>query len=181
MTQAYTTRAERKAWVYRGHGSEPDVGLVRKKGKTWLKEGDTIVLLGDDIGEGLLLPLRGLIKDAGLEVVSEARAGRGVAFWGRSGAVEAMRQAYPDPLVLVGLRTFVDKTDLYALAELVRKLKGLRIVWIEPPRPPGVKQSQPKREDLFPWTIEPSRAEDGLTPSTIGYAAWAGELWTWLK
>ena len=203
-TETFATRKAREAcyltwalgsrnlWMYAGLGLAAGVGLVvvstpAKAQNIFLHPGTRILLFGDSLAQGLAPPLSKLAQEAGYPFQADGRTGTRIQDWATQAWLVQDLKAQPT-LVLVSLGTndmrmpdpSVEKPALLAL---VQKLKSFQVVLIAPPTMPfpdkGVRKMLTDTGlPLFhSETLQIPRASDGIHPTALGYAGWAGVLW----
>ena len=158
--------------------------------------GARVLLVGDSLAAGMSPPLKRRIAEDGATLATVARVGTSIRQWARNGwLAEALAQARP-ALVLVSLgtndmETQGDRTDdIRAILDRVRGA-GARMVWVEPPTMPTLRDRAGVRvalhatirpESLFPGPSVPiQRAKDQIHATPQGYADLSAALWSWVK
>jgi lysophospholipase L1-like esterase len=191
--------AGKRRWLYGGLAVAAGVGLVatmvRRRPK--LVPGARVLLIGDSLAVGLATPMGQLASGAGVAFERSGVVGSTIKQWAPGGAYAAtvadLLAAFVPTLVLMSLGTndmkLPDPTvEAGALAAIVAGVRaaGAAVVWVAPPTMPfddrGVRAMiAGAGVDVFPSdSLSIPRAPDGIHPNGVGYAGWAGAIWTWL-
>lgn len=160
--------------------------------KAQLAPGESILLVGDSLAQGLGPPLGKLAVEAGHPFAHEAQQGTRVEQWGENGRAEAALQRSGATFVIVSLgtndavtnATFQEKFPGRA-ADLVARLKagGARtVLWVIPPTMPfstdaivaGIEGSGAQTFDSR--LLEIPRVGDKIHPTIAGLASWSAAI-----
>lgn len=187
-----------RRWLFGGLALAAGVGLARLiiHGRPRIHDGSRVLLVGDSHAQGLNTPLKGLATERGVPYVSLPKVGSRIDYWAKSAALDEVLAAFDPTLVLVSLGTNdaymggdVTARQAPAMEALLAKLHGRDVVWIGPPSLPEVHSGM--RLDLrfleFLAANTPnfldtaglliSMGPDGIHPTVLGYAGWAGAIW----
>lgn len=197
----------KRLWIYAGLGLAAGVGLVVASSSSTtpngalpptsprpsLVPGSRVLLLGDSLAQGLAAPLRQLAVEAGLVFQADGRVGTRIADWSSQPWL-AQALAFKPTITLISLGTNDMKmtnplSEQPALVRIVQSLIAARsaIVWITPPTmpfsDPGVRTMLANAGvPLFRSESLPiPRGPDKIHPTALGYAGFAGALWSWLR
>jgi len=157
-----------------------------------LQPGESILLVGDSLAQGLGPPLGKIAAEAGHPFAHESQVGTRVEQWGENGRAEAALQRSGATFVIVSLGTNDAVTNAAfqerfagRAADLVARLRagGARVVyWVIPPTMPfatdtivaGIQASGAAMFDSR--AIEVPRTGDNIHPTIAGTAAWAAAI-----
>ncbi|HEX9620190.1 MAG TPA: SGNH/GDSL hydrolase family protein [Polyangiaceae bacterium] len=191
-----------RTWLYAGLLVAAGFGVssLLKRGPR-IRRGDKLLLFGDSLAQGLTPVLGKLASDNGVGFAATSKVGSTIREWAGASALAAglrTKLAERPAVVLCSLGTNDEYLSLDsargelpaldALIEIVRA-GGAELGWIGPPRLPkpgngisAVIQSKlPQNRYFHSERFDIPRAPDGLHPTVLGYAGWAGQLWQWVS
>lgn len=191
----------KRSWIWGGlglassaHGLVTEAKKGAEVGKGCLRRGARLLAIGDATARGLSPALRQMSLDQGVLFRTDGRPKTTIADWAEEPWLAEHLRAYPATLTVIslGLADLTTETDLaFDLARIARTLRttlprGVPAVWILPPRDRA--ETERLRAPLRALACEcfPSeelvlpRGQDGILPTAIGYAGWAGAIWRWL-
>lgn len=190
-----------RTWLYAGLIVAAGFGVssLLKRGPR-VKRGEKLLLFGDSLAVGLAPPLGKLAGDNGVGFVGIGKVGSTIRDWSGQTALAAQLRtalAARPTVVLCSLGTNDEALTpdsaraelplVEPLIELVRS-SGAELGWIGPPRLQKtngfsqVLQSKlPQNRYFHSESFEIPRASDGLHPTVLGYAGWAGRIWEWIS
>lgn len=155
--------------------------------------GTRMLAVGDSLAQGLALPFATLGKAGGVVVRTAGVQGSTVRAWALgAGLARELAAFHPDVVLLVLGTNDLKAVDPALAAEargLVEQARTVapEVVWVAPPTMPfpdgpGVRAAIAKAgADVFPSeALSIPRGPDGVHPTAVGYAGWAGALWRWL-
>jgi hypothetical protein len=192
----------KRSWIWGGLGLASSSGLVvasePKKpatgGKGCLVRGARMLVVGDATAKGLGPALRQLAQEEGVLLVAGGRPGSTIADWAKEPWLAEHLGAFPATIAVVSLGLADLSTerdispDLAAIARTLRTARppGVPSVWVLPPKPRAETEVLRAVLGRFGAACFPSdalvlpRGQDGVLPTAIGYAGWAGAIWRWL-
>jgi hypothetical protein len=158
----------------------------------FLGPGARILLVGDSLAQGLGPPLKQLAIDNGFAFQVDGRQGTRIVDWATQPWLQQDLTTFKPTLVLVSLgtndmRLKDPSTEKTSLMKLVQKLQGVRTLLLAPPTMPfpdsGVRPmlSATGLPLFHSETLTIPRSTDGIHPTVVGYAGWAGVLWSRLR
>jgi hypothetical protein len=193
----------KRSWIWGGLGLASSSGLVvteQKKtapvdgGKRCLVRGARMLVVGDATAKGLGPALRQLAQEEGVLLIAGGRAGTTIADWAKEPWLAEHLASFPATIAVVslGLGDLAPdrdlRPDLAAIARTLRTARppGVPSVWVLPPKPREETEVLRAALGQFGAACFPSdalvlpRGQDGVLPTAIGYAGWAGAIWRWL-
>jgi len=176
-----------------------------------LKSGESILIIGDSLSQGLTGPLRGLAqKDSHAFSSGPGVQGSHTTEWAPGGAynqrlTDGLAAKPSVVLIVLGTNDEYDARNPQAVNTVIQRARaiisqveasGARFYWIGPPLPlpfyngrdpanlvtPALKSAIPSSQ-YFPSESYtiPRDPTDRLHPSSAGYSQWSGYIWTWLN
>lgn len=195
----------KRSWIWGGLGLASPHGLVvseqktaaggaARRGKNCLVRGARMLVVGDATAKGLGPALRQLAQEEGVLLREGGRPGTTIADWAKEPWLADHLAAYPATIAVVslGLRDLGAERDVSPdLAQIARTLRtarppGVPSIWVLPPKPEDETAILRAALGRFGAECFPSgalvlpRGQDGVLPTAIGYAGWAGAIWRWL-
>lgn len=190
-----------RTWLYAGLivAAGISISSILKAGPR-VKKGDRVLLFGDSLAVGLSPPLADLTKSGGVGFKGIGKVGSTVRDWsGQTKLAADLRAALAErpTVVLCSLGTNDEALSPEAaraevplidtLIALVRD-SGAELGWIGPPRLQKtngfsaiIQAKVPQNRYFHSETYEIPRSSDGLHPTVLGYAGWAGVIWRWIS
>lgn len=188
---------DKKSWLYAGLALAAGVGVVSilsrpAEGVGAVERrpsaGKRVLLVGDSLAVGLGPPLKRLASDRGVGVAYDGKPGTSVADWASLPTIEKdlKRDRFDLVLVCVAGSPEASASALQRdMIAVVRKASaaGAKVVWVQPPGAPQPAHaaSAALGVPVFPTSaLDVPLGPDGVHPTAIGYAGWAGALLSWL-
>jgi len=197
-----------KRWILGGVLVAGGVGLVRAFSSRPRFDNDSrVLLIGDSLAVGMDRYFRDLAEEAELPYLSGAIGGTRTDQWANSNWLRRKLEEFSPSHVLISLGTndaYTPKSsedtlaDAQEINDLIENV-GATPIWIGAPLLPRTVPcpSCPKGtldirvenleviRDAAPYfydstDIDIPRSPDGIHPTAIGYAGWAGDIWHWL-
>lgn len=198
MLHASRVDSKKRLWIWTGLVMVAGVGLAVSASASQpppqrvLGPGARLLIIGDSLAQGLATPLRQIAQESRVEFSVDARSGTRIDQWANQAWLANAIATFRPTVILVSLGTndmklkdpSVQKPYLIKLATMLRG-SGARVVWIAPPTMPfpdhGVQALV--RSVGFPTfgsdALTIPRTSDGIHPTPVGYAGFAGSVWRW--
>jgi lysophospholipase L1-like esterase len=186
-----TKKVEHVDWIFLGLAAAAAVGLVRSlRCEPIIRQGDTVLLVGDSLAVGLTPFLRKMAQASGAGFVSHAAGGTTMRNWLNNTAFRQALDASGATVVLVSLGTNDTygswtaeqlAADAQQLLALVRG-SGRKVLWILPPKLPKEDRASAGIRATGVDVVESSQLDiamgpDFIHPTGSGYAFWASAVW----
>lgn len=186
--------SSKRAWAYEGLALADGMGLVSYLAEVMAARPTTgladwrLVLFGDELAMGLSTPLAQLAIDH-VDFAWLGRRGSGPADW-HGEWVALFLAAVPAPAVYLAAFRWPPVPPLGAMAAVEQQVEavGAHMVWLAPPAARlGTGSDNLARRGVhvldsadFDVQLGPPGPDGRQDPTTVGYAAWAGAVWSWL-
>jgi hypothetical protein len=191
----------KRSWIWGGLGLASSSGLVTEPKKAaaarkgCLVRGARMLVIGDATAKGLGPALRQLAQEEGVLLAAGGRPGSTIADWAKEKWLEEHLGSFPATIAVISLGLSDLAPDAHdvrpSLAVIARTLRtarppGVPSVWVLPPKPRADTEVLRAALGQFGAECFPSdalvlpRGQDGVLPTAIGYAGWAGAIWRWL-
>lgn len=151
-----------------------------------------VLLIGDDLAEGLATPLKTLVEAAGMSFFLDGRKATTISDWSDGAWLVDDLALYRPTVVIVslGMADMLLASPAEEAPEVVALLHlaasgGASVLWVPPPVLPfdaaAVRQMIASATLPFPSeALTIPRGPDLVHPTGKGYAGWAGAIWRWL-
>lgn len=190
-----------RTWLYAGLivAAGISISSILKAGPR-VKKGDRILLFGDSLAVGLAPPLSDLAKSGGVGFTGIGKVGSTVRDWaGQSQLNTELRAKLAErpTVVLCSLGTNDEalspdsaRAEVPLIDTLIALIRdsGAELGWVGPPRLQKtngfsaiIQSKLPQNRYFHSEKYDIPRANDGLHPTVLGYAGWAGVLWRWVS
>lgn len=196
---ASVTSVDRR-WLLGGLVVTGGVGLIKLLNyRPTVGPGSRLMLIGDSMAQGLAPQIKALATDERVPWIGRGVPGSRTDQWAGSPWLDRYLVEFRPTLVLVALGTndaYSNQGDreLAAMRQVAAAIRsaGADLIRIGPPALPAKQLGAAlDRHYLDALAVEAPhyfasdelelpRGPDGLHPTTLGFAGWAGRIWAWI-
>jgi hypothetical protein len=186
--------SSKRVWIWGGLALATGLGFVMAKAheETFGEGKQRVLLIGDELAEGLATPLGTLAEAAGMVFFVDGKKATTVTDWTTEDwLLEDLARFRPTVVIVcLGMADMLLAAPEAEAPEVVSLLHlaasgGASVIWVPPPLlpfdAPTVRQMIASATLPFPSeALAIPRGPDDIFPTARGYAGWAGEIWRWL-
>ena len=181
-------------WLFGGLIVIAGVGIVHALStevcRPTVSKGDRILLVGDSLAEGLKRPAARLASLCGCDFASATKSGSTIAFWVGPNLIQLQKiiEEFKPTLTLICLGTndSLSNASIEKLTKSVSEMVAIcgNCLWICPPKLPFEERVcsivSNRSVPHFVSANLPLPQVDSIHLSSLGYAAWAEHIWSYL-